>query len=152
MPTTPAALRQAVAIRISGLAGWTEAPVPWDLHSVSGVPEAVPSSRLHLSYAVGVPETEAVGYRQRALDGVRCRSLVTVRVLCRLAPRDALTSVDAALAAEVTLIQRLMARDGTTWPADLSILYRDSRRSAAPTGDWLLLEIRFQVEHTLTLT
>jgi len=152
---TLASLRQAIATRISTIpapTGWSEAPVPWDLHSASGVPAAVPSSRLHLSYAVGLPETEATGRRHRALDGVRCRSLVTVRVLCRLAPLDQLASLDAALAAEEALIDHLDHQDAI-WPAaDLTIYWQGTRRAAAPTGDWLLLEVRFATDHTLALT
>jgi hypothetical protein len=97
-----------------------------------------------------MPESEAIGYRHRTT--VRIRSLVAVRVICALAALDALTSVDAALGAERDLIRRLDVYDGATWPGDLTLYYAGSRRSAAPTGDWLLLEVRFTVEHTLALT
>ncbi len=149
MPRTYAQLRQDVATRIAGLGGaWNEAPVAWDAHSWSGVPEAIPSTKAHLSYSVGITDSEAIGDRHRTY--FQARTTVRVRFLARLSPASSgpLASVDAALDAEVALIKRL----DSGWSTTLTVYYRRTRRSTAPSGEWIQIEAEFLVDHQVALT
>jgi len=143
-----AALRQALAARVALISStWNQAPVPFDAHSWTAVPDAVPASRAHLSFSIGFGMTRAIGNRHRSTDGVRCETELPVRFLARLAPKDVLASIDTALAAEVALIQQLDSQ----WSQSLSSYWLRSERSSAPSGDWLRLDVYFTIGHLLAL-
>jgi hypothetical protein len=145
---TMAGLRQAVAARIAGLGGtWNQAPVPFDAHSWSAVPEAVPASKAHLSFSLGMGVTRAVGNRHRTLDGVRCETELPVRFLARLVPGTVLASLDVALGFEVDLIKRLDSQ----WSPNVLCYWLRSERVSAPTGEWFRSDCVFTVGHLLAL-
>jgi len=146
-------LRQRVAARVAALSGWWEAPVPYDLFGPSSVPDAVPATKAHLAFAVGVLETvDAEETRQRASVGTNVRTDVAVRFLARHTPgpTNSQASQDTALTAEHTLIKQMMAQ-GTTWPVDLRILYRSSRRTIADSGEWFEVTVTLSITHLLAL-
>ncbi len=145
-----AGLRQAVAARVLAIGGsWNEAPVPFDAHSWTAVPEAIPASKAHLSFSIGMGTTRASGNRHNQTAGVRCETDLPVRFLARLTPKDSLTSLDAALAAEIALIKQL---DGARWSQHTDALWAKSERSSAPTGDWFRCDVTFTVSHLLALS
>jgi hypothetical protein len=150
---TPAELRQRVAARVAALTGWWEAPVPFEQFGPSAVPDAVPATRAHLAFSVGVLETvDAEEMRQRASVGTNVRTDVAVRFLARHTPGPANSqaSQDAAFTAEHSLIKQMMAQ-GAAWPVDLRILYRSSKRTIAESGEWFEHTITFTITHLLAL-
>lgn len=148
--TTTAAVRAAIALRISGLGTpWNEAPVPFDLHIPAIAPDATPASRLHGSYSVGVPRSAVrPGERHQAGVGVRLTSDVVVRFFARIAPKSALASMDAALALEQTLIQRL----DTGWSQDLTMYLAGIERRTIPTGEWVQIDAVFSTTYLVALS
>jgi hypothetical protein len=153
---TAAQVRQDFAARIVGIGGaWNLAPVPWALFGPSLVPDAIPSSKGHLAFAVGLTATEAMKDRQRASEGVETRTRVSVKFLARLTPKDQLTSDDAALDAELALIQRIVVPDtvddSPSWPLYFHAVWRNSARTAVPTGEWFVCESQFDVYHRTPL-
>lgn len=146
-------LRQRVAARVAALSGWWEAPVPFDQFGPSAVPDAVPATKAHLSFAVGLGETvDAEEMRQRASVGTNVRTDVAIRFLARHTPgpTNSHASQDTALTAEHTLIKQMMAQ-GASWPVDLRILYRSSRRTIAESGEWFEHTVTFTITHLLAL-
>lgn len=148
---TWAEVRQDFATRIAAIdAAWWEAPVPFDLFGPSLVPDAVPSGRGHLSFAVGVPSSESAGDRQKAADGLWLRSLVAVRFLARIPPKGQVAGVDAGLVAELALVAQIMAQSAS-WPVNFQILYDSSTRSTPAPGEWAMHEVRFKAYHRVTI-
>ena len=152
MTITLAGVRQTIAARVELLSGWSEAPVAWDAFSWTGVPEAMPSTTAHRSFAIGITDTRAVGERHRS--HFMARSTIVVRSLHRLSPAATgpVASVDAALAAELLLIKQL----DTRWVAagaavELTSYFARSRRTTAPSGEWILIEDEFAVDHIVDL-
>ena len=150
---TLAELRQRMAARVAAISGWWEAPVPYDLFGPSAVPDSVPATKAHLAFAIGIGETvDAEEMRQRASVGTHVRTEVAVRFLARHTPgpTNSQASLDAALTAEHGMIKQVMAQ-GASWPVDLRILYRSSRRTIADTGEWFEHTVSFTVTHLLAL-
>lgn len=148
---TAAEVRQDLAARIAAIGGsWNLAPVPFALHGPSAVPDAIPSTRAHLSFSVGLTASEAQKDRQRPPNGVLTRSRASIRFLARLTPKDQIMSEDAALDAELALIQQLCAVTGS-WPATFHVTWRNSARAVFPSGEWFLLESQFDILHRTPL-
>lgn len=148
--TTTAAVRTAIAARITAIgAPWNQAPVPFDLHSPSNVPDATPASKLHGSFSVGIPRSATKpGERHRADTGVRLTSDVLVRFFARVAPKDAIASLTAALALEIILLQSL----DIGWSADLTMYYSGSERRTMPTGEWIQIDMVFATTYLVALS
>lgn len=146
---TFAAVRQRVATQIATLSGWTLSPMPW---IVFGNPAAKGPARqhAHLAFAVGVPTSKHVGIRARASEGAIVATDVSVRFSARFEGLDAIDAEDACLAAELALIQAVMAQTAS-WPTDLKVRWDGSSRALTPTGEHWLSEIKFTVTHLLAL-
>lgn len=154
MSVTYAELRQRVAARVALLSGWWEAPVPFEQFGPSAVPDSVPATKAHLAFSVGLGDSsDAEEMRQRASVGVNVRTDVRVRFLARHTPgpTNSQASQDVALGAEHDLIKQIMAQ-GASWPVDLRILYRGSRRTIADSGEWFETTATFQITQLLALT
>ena len=153
-------LRQQVAARIALIGGdWWEAPVPYDGFGPSAVPDAVPATKAHLAFAVGLIQTEigSDGTRGRAADGLLVDSMVGVRFLARHkpGPTNSQASQDAALAAEVAMIQQVMGRTATApaWPNEIKVRYdRTDTRTINESGEWFTTTVLFRMMHLLPLT
>jgi hypothetical protein len=157
--TTRAAyqIRWDVAARIVDIGGgWNLAPVPLSKFGPGLVPDSVPSSRGHLCFAVGMGVTTAgegsSRDRQRVTEGAQATSELVVRFLARLTPKDQLASEDAAGAAELALIQQLLAVDNSVpWPRYFQVVWRDAGRLVVPSGEWFDTTVRFFVYHRIPL-
>jgi hypothetical protein len=150
---TPAEVRQDIAARVAAIGGdWNIAPVPWALFGPSLVPDAIPSSKGHLAFAVGLTATESMKDRQRPSEGVETRTRASVKFLARLTPKDQLASEDAALDAELAVVQQMCAvPGGDVWPNFFHVIWRNSARTAVPTGEWFVVEVQFDVFHRTPL-
>lgn len=160
MTVTPESLRSQVAARVTLIGGsWWEAPVPYDLFGPSAVPDAVPASKAHLAFAVGLiaTETGGDGYRGRALDGLLADTLVGIRFLARHTPgpTNSITSQTACLAAELAVVQQIMARTAVapTWPNEIKPRFeRIDPRTINDTGEWFTTTVLFKMMHVIPLT
>ena len=150
---SPAQVRQDIAARVAAIGGdWNIAPVPWALFGPSLVPDAIPSSKGHLAFAVGLTATESMKDRQRPSEGVETRTRASVKFLARLTPKDQLASEDAALDAELAVVQQMCAvPGGDVWPNFFHVIWRNSARTAVPTGEWFVVEVQFDVFHRTPL-
>lgn len=159
MSVTFASLRQQTAARITAIGStWWEAPVPYEQFGPSAVPDAVPSTKAHLAFSVGLYQSERGddGTRGRASDGMLVDSLVGVKFLARHTPgpTNSLTSFDAALAAELALIQQLMGRTAVApaWPNEIKVRYdRTDTRAVNESGEWYTFTVLFRMMHILPL-
>lgn len=125
-------LRVAVATRIAALdaATWRES---------AGAPDLVgrlPATAMHGAYSVDVPSSRVTRGTQRRSMLVEAR--VLVRFLWRLKPSEGLVSTDAALDAEVALVDHLCAQWGP-----VHLLWQDSQRASLDSGDWRLHILTF---------
>jgi hypothetical protein len=150
---TAAQVRQDIAARVAAIGGdWNIAPVPWALFGPSLVPDAIPSSKGHLAFAVGLTATESMKDRQRPSEGVETRTRASVKFLARLTPKDQLASEDAALDAELAVVQQMCAvPGGDVWPNFFHVIWRNSARTAVPTGEWFVVEVQFDIYHRTPL-
>lgn len=155
MAVTHSALRQAIATRIAALSGWWEAPVPFDSFSPSGVPDAVPASKAHLAFSVGLGESGNFDGRQKPSVGVLLHTPVRVRFYARHTPGPTVsqTSQDAALDARQALIVQLMAQNAS-WPSTFEIRALTSvlELTLLPTGEWFFTGIDIDAYHLLPLS
>lgn len=153
---TVAQLRQSVAERVEGLAGWWCAPVAYDAFAAGGVPEAVPALRAHLSFVVGTPSSTPAdtAERQKPAQGVWTATDLRIRFLARYTPGPtrAQAAIDAATDAELALIQRLMAVS-PTWPVTFKLVWASTpSRALIASGEWFLHEVAFTAYHRLPLS
>ena len=148
MTTTFAELRQDFSARIVLIGGgWNASPVPFALHGPDNVPDAVPASKAHLSFAVGLDSAADVEQRQRLNVGARTTTAATVRFFSRYTPHDGITSEDAALDHEHDLIKQVVAT-----ATDFSVTWTSSDRELVPSGEWFVHEVEFAAYHLLPLT
>ena len=149
---TFAQVRSDFATRIAAIsASWLLAPVPFALFGPHLVPDAIPASKAHLSFAIGVLDTARTDDRQRVSDGIQVASRVTVRFLARQTPKDKLTAEDAGFAAELALIQQALGVSDV-WPINFQVLYEGSTRTMIESGEWAQHDVLFRVFHRLALT
>lgn len=141
---SPSAIRQAVSAAV--------ATANADLHEspwLSDGPMRDPQPALDLAYSVTVPTTQPVEARRfRGDDGVRCRTMVRVRVLVTLRQDGAVGDYDDALDVEAAVcgaVAQMVAVDFTA-PA----LQRCDRQ---PVGDdtGVLLTSEWTVDHVVAL-
>lgn len=157
---TVATIRQAIASKIAAITPvasetWWEAPVPYDGFGVAAVPDAVPATKAHGAFAVGVPSTPRYDQRQRPqTNGTLAQTTVMVRFLARATPPatgTAVASFDAACNMEHAVIKALMYQS-PTFLGDASIrLEATPTRSTPAPGNWHAFEIQFTVFHPFDL-
>ena len=144
--TTFAELRQDISTEIAAIGGaWNASPVPFALHGPDDVPDAVPRSKAHLSFAIGL-ESLGSDDRQKLANGAHTTTIATVRFFARFTPADGITSEDAGLDAEHALIKAVVAT-----ATDFQILWSSSTRSMVSTGEWFVHEVAFTAYHRLPL-
>ena len=152
---SPSQVRRDFAERIGAMSGWTVSPEPYSQHDVGAVPNSQPATTAHLSFSVGIPESvpsdgTVFGGRQKPATGVYAQSEVRVRFFARHMPRDEGASEDVALDAESALVVQIMS---SGWPTTaLQIVWIGSERELVETGEWFVVEARFQVRHRIALS
>lgn len=162
-PVTIAELRQRVAARVVDLPWQTdawgagamwEAPVPYDLFGVSQVPDAIPATKAHGAFTIGIGSTRFEG---RATPGKLVVAITEVRVrfLARHTPGPTKSKASeyAAAAIEQALLEHLNAVTGL-WPGLPAFhLTIDSvpTRSCPPPGNWFVHEARATARHPFRL-
>ena len=156
-------LRQRLAARLVALpwlAAWGggamwEAPVPFDGFGISQVPDAVPATKAHGAFAIGIRGTPKFEGRQVAGHNVVANTNVRVRFFARHTPgpTKSKTSEDAAAAIEQAVRSHLMDRTGA-WPGQPAfqlILDSVEPRACPPPGNWFVHEIAFTARHPVRL-
>ncbi len=142
---TFADVRQALSAQILTIGGdWNASPVPYALHGPDDVPDAVPATVAHLSFAIGL-ESERYDDRQKT-HGTWTQSDASVRWFARYTPKDGIASEDAAYGHENDLITAVVAT------ATLQVLWARSARSMVSSGEWFANETTFSVLHRTPLT
>lgn len=138
-------VRQRVASAVDSATGFSESKQPY------GVFPRDPASVLHLRFACGTPRTSTVSSRQKTANGALVRTDVSVTFVHRIKPKDQVASYDAALDAEQSIIQAVMADTGTL--QELQLTYTgSSQRAVDPAGEWFVGEVGFQSLHILALS
>jgi hypothetical protein len=140
---TVAQIRARVASALSGLSGWTQSRFP------PGRFGADTDQILPLSFAVEIASTElhpSPGRQAPAL-GCSAESVVVVAWAYRLRGDAAVTDLDAATAAEATMLATVVGVS----QADLHLTFEGAERDTTTEG-WLLGEARFRALHRLSLT
>lgn len=144
--TTFAELRQDLSARIALLGGdWNASPVPYHLHGPADVPDAIPASKAHLSFAIG-QDAERYADRHRPDIGTLTISAVNVRFFARYTPLGGIASEDAALDHEHDLIKQAIGVAG------FSLLWDSSARDMTSSGEWFVHEVTFTATHRLALS
>lgn len=145
MGLTLAQVRQNVSTRLDGITGWDPSPMPYDVF------RRAPANDLTATFAVGIPSTAALTDRQRAGQDVYVRSDVRVAYAQRIQPKAKTASYDAAQAAGLALVDRLLTNDGAnSWPGQLSIAFRDMQGAILDGGEWFVGDLGFDVSFHLT--
>lgn len=143
MGTTEKDVRQTVAARITAIG------TPWNeskfLPSLLGID---PSSLAHCAFSVELPNGRTTGGRQKGPDNLQQVETVIVRFTWQVKPMNQMESYDAALDAELLLIQTLLAKG---WTSNFQFLYVSSSRSPVDTGEWIRVEISFNALFYLNL-
>jgi hypothetical protein len=124
------ALRQRVAAAIIselGGSGWIEAAVPFD--RFPGQEEGVVLG--DRAFAVGVPNTVALGEPQRRATSVEANTGVAVRYVRPLAAMDMVASYDEALDEEATIIAAVQT---VARSAGLNMKFEAAERSVVEDG------------------
>lgn len=133
--TVQSAIRAAIAARIVALGGeWKESRFLPDRLGYD------PSSVAHLAFSVDMPNGRAAGNRQKPT--IYQQETVVVRFTYQVKPKDQITSYDAALDAENTVITQLLA---SGWASQFQTVYVSSSRSSLETGEWRRHELTFNV-------
>lgn len=147
MSTSFSELRVDVAAVIDAISPvWSPSPVPHALFGPGAVPDAIPASKAHLMFAVGV-QSERAADRQRVAVGALTLSAVSVRFFARYTPGDGIASEDAALDAEHALIKAVVAV-----ATDFTIEWSASSRDLVDSGEWFVHDVDFSALHRVPLT
>lgn len=148
MTTSFSELRTDIATVITAIGTpWNLAKVPYSQFDVGGVPDAVPASKAHGCFAVGMPDSERTEGRQRVATGAATLTRVVVRFFARYLPKDGIASEDTALDLERTMIAAVVAV-----ATDFQIYWESSTRTSTDPGNWFVHEVAFIVNHRISLT
>ena len=143
-----AEVRQDIQTAVDAIAGFWPAPVPFDGFGPNAVPNAIPATRGHLAFSVGIPSSRAADDRQRPSDGLLVQSTVGVKFLARIAPKGQIASVDAGFDAEVLLISKILAVGSGRL---FHVAFDGSSRSTPGGGEWRLHDVRFTLYHRVSI-
>lgn len=142
---TVAAVRQRVATAISTAllaSGWREGTGVYDTFgAVDG------ENRLHKGYAVGTPSSTPTGDRQRISLGSMVETSVRVAWAYQMAALDQVSSYDAALAAEASIVAAIMVKQQST---DLHLTFTGANRRVDDQG-WMFGDLAFIALHSYAL-
>jgi hypothetical protein len=139
-------VRQAISTAVLVTGGdWNASPVPYALFGPDAVPDAVPASKAHLAFAIGI-ESEATSERQKITDNIDTESSISVRFFSRFTPLDGIASEDAALDHEHDLIKAVRATSG------VRVLWSRSIRDMVASGEWFIHEVVFTAYHRIALS
>jgi hypothetical protein len=148
----PDEVRQRIALYLGTALGapWAEAAYPYQLLTASA------RSKAHLVYAVGLGASVPVqGHGGRQVDGVLVETAVGIRYLYRLrsaageTPEVGVSDVDAALAAEVAIVQAITRTKGRAVadPGLIIKLDRVTGRDVIADGTYWLGEVACTALH-----
>lgn len=137
------AVRARVAAALEALPGWHESEWAYEFFGSD------PDERVHLSFSVGVPDTNVHPRegRQRLSEGALVDTSVEVAWAYRLGASSHVSAYDSALAAEQAAVQAVVGMDRS----DLSIVLDSLSRKNVEEG-WVLGTLRFRVIHRYALS
>lgn len=140
---TVSQLRARVAAAVAALSGWTQSRWP------PGRFGADTDQLLPLSFAVEIAATEQhpTPGRQTPALGCSAESMVVVAWAYRLRGDAPVSDLDAATAAEATMLAAVVGAS----QADLHLTFDAADRDTSTEG-WLLGRARFRALHRLALT
>lgn len=138
----PSTLRQQIALKVAGLAGFKESTHSPDLFG------RTQNTVAHKAFSVGLSTSQAVDERQRRAVGVYMNTPVQVIFSYRLRPLDVYpVDYDLALDAEVDVIHAVLEAYST--PNEFTIRYLSSSREVTDSQEYVIITLDFQALHTI---
>jgi hypothetical protein len=141
-----ATIRQRFATQIATLSGFTESRNPYDGYGRS------PNTVAHKRFMVGIQSvTSRDDDRQRRGVGVMTSTMVGVKYIFRIRPKDQLESFDDGLDSAQTVINAITKRS-TPLHDELQIRFGGMDNELSDSGEWMSIILSFEVLHYLYLT
>lgn len=139
-------IRQRFATQIATLSGFTESRNPYDGYGRS------PNTVAHKRFMVGIQSvTSRDDDRQRRGVGVMTSTMVGVKYIFRIRPKDQLESFDDGLDSAQTVINAITKRS-TPLHDELQIRFGGMDNELSDSGEWMSIILSFEVLHYLYLT
>ena len=146
MVVSLATIRQRFATQIATLSGFTESRNPYDGYGRS------PNTVAHKRFMVGIQSvTSRDDDRQRRGVGVMTSTMVGVKYIFRIRPKDQLESFDDGLDSAQTVINAITKRS-TPLHDELQIRFGGMDNELSDSGEWMSIILSFEVLHYLYLT
>jgi len=141
-----ATIRQRFATQIATLSGFTESRNPYDGYGRS------PNTVAHKRFMVGIQSvTSRDDDRQRRGVGVMTSTMVGVKYIFRIRPKDQLESFDDGLDSAQTVINAITKRS-TPLHDEIQIRFGGMDNELSDSGEWMSIILSFEVLHYLYLT
>ncbi len=141
-----ATIRQRFATQISTLSGFSESRNPYDGYGRS------PNTVAHKRFMVGIQSvTSRDDDRQRRGVGVMSSTIVGVKYIFRIRPKDQLISFDDGLDSAQTVINAITDRS-LPLHDNLQIRFGGMDNELSDSGEWMSIILTFEVLHYLYLT
>jgi len=139
-------IRQRFATQIATLSGFTESRNPYDGYGRS------PNTVAHKRFMVGIQSvTSRDDDRQRRGVGVMTSTMVGVKYIFRIRPKDQLESFDDGLDSAQTVINAITKRS-TPLHDEIQIRFGGMDNELSDSGEWMSIILSFEVLHYLYLT
>ncbi len=139
-------IRQRFATQISTLSGFSESRNPYDGYGRS------PNTVAHKRFMVGIQSvTSRDDDRQRRGVGVMSSTIVGVKYIFRIRPKDQLISFDDGLDSAQTVINAITDRS-LPLHDNLQIRFGGMDNELSDSGEWMSIILTFEVLHYLYLT
>ena len=146
MVVSLATIRQRFATQIATLSGFTESRNPYDGYGRS------PNTVAHERFMVGIQSvTSRDDDRQRRGVGVMTSTMVGVKYIFRIRPKDQLESFDDGLDSAQTVINAITKRS-TPLHDEIQIRFGGMDNELSDSGEWMSIILSFEVLHYLYLT
>ena len=146
MVVSLATIRQRFATQIATLSGFTESRNPYDGYGRS------PNTVAHKRFMVGIQSvTSRDDDRQRRGVGVMTSTMVGVKYIFRIRPKDQLESFDDGLDSAQTVINAITKRS-TPLHDEIQIRFGGMDNELSDSGEWMSIILSFEVLHYLYLT
>jgi len=139
-------IRQRFATQLSTLSGFSESRNPYDGYGRS------PNTVAHKRFMVGIQSvTSRDDDRQRRGVGVMSSTIVGVKYIFRIRPKDQLISFDDGLDSAQTVINSITDRS-LPLHDNLQIRFGGMDNELSDSGEWMSIILTFEVLHYLYLT
>lgn len=139
-------IRQRFASTIAAIdAEWTECRNPVDVIRAANGPA-------QKRFAVSVASTVSRRSRDRQATGVETDSILEVRFLYRMNPKNQVAGgYDLALDESEAIIKAITNKTPALYAGIQNIQFLEARFDPVPSGEWLVSTLRFNVYHYIPL-